>query len=74
MKIYENLKVNLAKLTKKRIQETFFEREHKTLLQEIKRFVELNAIADDAIRHDIEEKLALARHFTPGAAKRVESL
>ena len=63
VRIYENLKMNLAKLTKKRIQDTFLEREHKSLLQEMKRFVELNAFADDAIKQDIEEKLALARHF-----------
>ena len=63
VKIYENLKVNLAKLTKKRIQDTFFERDHRTLLQEMKRFVSIYPVADDTIKQDIEEKLALARHF-----------
>lgn len=63
VKIYENLKENLAKLTKKRIENTFLEREHKTLLLEMKRFVDLYFVADDAVKQDIDEKLALARHF-----------
>ena len=62
-KIFENLKVNLAQLTKKRIQNTLFEGGLKTLLEEMKRFVELYNVADDPIKQDIEEKLALARHF-----------
>lgn len=62
-KIFENLKVNLAQLTKKRIQNTLFEGGIKTLLEEMKRFVELYNVADDPIKQDIEEKLALARHF-----------
>lgn len=63
MKIYENLKMNLDKLTKKRIQDFFLEREHKTLLQEMKRFAELNTIVEDDVKQDIDEKLVLARHF-----------
>lgn len=63
VKIYENLKENLAKLTKKRIENTFLEREHKTLLLEMKRFADLYFVADDVVKQDIEEKLAMARHF-----------
>ena len=62
-KIYENLKANLSRLTKKRIENTFLEREYKTLLQEMKHFVELYPVADEDVKQDIEEKLAIARHF-----------
>lgn len=62
-KIYENLKGNLSLLTKERIRKSLFEGGIKTLLEEMKRFAELYDVADDAIKQDIEEKLALARHF-----------
>lgn len=62
-KIYENLKGNLSQLTKERIRKSLFEGGIKTLLEEMKRFVELYYDADDAIKQEIEEKLALARHF-----------
>lgn len=62
-KIYDNLRVNLAQLTKQRIQNALFEGELKTLLEEMKLFVELYDVADDAIKQEIEEKLALVRHF-----------
>lgn len=62
-KIYENLKGNLSLLTKERIQKSLFEGGIKTLLEEMKRFVELYYDADDTIKQEIEEKLAVARHF-----------
>lgn len=62
-KIYENLKGNLSLLTKERIRKSLFEGGIKTLLEEMKRFVELYYDADDTIMQEIEEKLSVARHF-----------
>lgn len=62
VQIYENLKMNLKKLTKKNIQEALFDRQYLSLLQEMKRYADKNVVEDD-VRKDVEEKLALARHY-----------
>ena len=64
IQISENLKFNLSKLTKQRITETLFDRQYKSLLMEMKNFVELYGYAvDEEIKKDIEDKLTLVLKY-----------
>lgn len=63
VQIYENLKTNLKKLTKKTLKGVIWGSQYKNLLMEMKRFAEKNLIVDEEIKKDIEEKLAIVRHF-----------
>ena len=61
--IYENLKSNLTKLTKKTLKEAIWDRQYKTLLTEMKSFADKNLFVAEDVKQDIEEKLAIVRHF-----------
>jgi hypothetical protein len=61
--IYENLKSNLTKLTKKTLKEAIWDRQYKTLLTEMKSFADKNLFVAEDVKKDIEEKLAIVRHF-----------
>jgi len=62
MKIYDNLKTNLNKLTKKVLEEALWGREYRFLLMEMKCFSDKNVI-DEKDKNDIEEKLAIILHY-----------
>lgn len=62
VQITENLKFNLKKLTKKNIQEAFLNNQYTKLLIEMKSFTEKFCV-DDEVKKDIDEKLAIARHY-----------
>ena len=61
--IYDNLKSNLKKLTKKTLKEAVWDRQYKTLLTEMKNFADRNLFVEEEVKKDIEEKLAIVRHF-----------
>lgn len=61
--IYENLKLNLTKLTKKTLKDAIWDRQYKSLLTEMKSFADKNLFVAKDIKKDIEEKLAIVRHF-----------
>lgn len=61
-KISINLKDNLAKLTKKRIQGMIFDHQYQSLLRDMKSFAD-KYFLEEEVKKDIEEKLALVRHF-----------
>jgi hypothetical protein len=63
VQIYENLKTNLKKLTPKTLKGVIWGSQYKNLLMEMKIFAEKNKIVDEEIKKDIEEKLAIVRHF-----------
>ena len=61
--IYDNLKSNLKKLTKKTLKEAVWDRQYRTLLTEMKNFADRNLFVEEEVKKDIEEKLAIVRHF-----------
>jgi len=61
--IYENLKFNLTKLTKKTLKDAIWDRQYRSLLTEMKNFADKNLFVEEDIKKDIEEKLAIVQHF-----------
>ena len=63
VQIYENLKTNLKKLTKKTLKDALWHRQYRSLLQEMNSYAEKNYIVEDDVKKDIVEKLAIVQHF-----------
>lgn len=63
LQIYDNLKMNLKKLTKKTLKNALWHRQYKSLLQEMNSFAAKNYVIEDDVKKDIAEKLAIVHHF-----------
>ena len=63
VQIYENLKTNLKKLTKKTLKDALWHRQYRSLLQEMNSYAEKNYIVEDDVKKDIVEKLAIVQHY-----------
>lgn len=61
--IYENLKSNLQKLTKKILKDAIWDRQYRNLLTEMESYAGKNSIVEENVKADIMEKLAIVRHF-----------
>lgn len=63
VQIYDNMKTNLKKMTKAILKEPFLSRQFMYLLMEMKSFVDKHFNAEEEIKKEIDEKLAIVLHF-----------